>query len=260
MAENSKFEVSLRLLIDSECNKVIFAVVGKDFVDYLFNLNSLPVSTAICFPNTHSVAGSLGNLCESFENINKTLMQPNQTKDSLLAYDVARQVYMCPKCNCNVTSGQCTLCRLCGVHLSNELDFGAPDVEEGVSAYIVMDDLAVKPMSALSFINSLNKFNIKGVGALEERVVHLGINEVLKLLKVSLHSKSVLTSVFLYNEGVMSSSATSCCCLGNGSRVGFVMKKRILFCGKMMVCLFLFIAILDIGFKGCFEECLIKCF
>ncbi|KAK8576886.1 hypothetical protein V6N13_121885 [Hibiscus sabdariffa] len=67
----------------------------------------------------------------------------------------------------------------------------SPDVGKGVATYMVMDDLHVEPLSALSSITIFNKFNIKGVGTLQKRVVHLGMNEGLKLLKVSLQSKSV---------------------------------------------------------------------
>ncbi|KAL3521034.1 hypothetical protein ACH5RR_019183 [Cinchona calisaya] len=61
---------------------------------------------------------------------------------------------------------------------------------EGVVTYMVMDDLEVKPMSAISSIALLNKFNVKEVGALEEKVVDLGMDEALKLLKTSLESKT----------------------------------------------------------------------
>ncbi|RYQ93302.1 hypothetical protein Ahy_B09g099571 [Arachis hypogaea] len=37
----------------------------------------------------------------------------------------------------------------------------------------------------------INKFNVKEVGALQEKVVQLGMNEGLRLLKASLQSKSV---------------------------------------------------------------------
>ncbi|CAN1269331.1 hypothetical protein LINPERPRIM_LOCUS13546 [Linum perenne] len=62
---------------------------------------------------------------------------------------------------------------------------------------MVMDNLEVKPMSTISSITLLNKFNIQQVGALEEKVVELGMDEGLNLLKASLECKSVLTSVFL---------------------------------------------------------------
>ncbi|KAL6277683.1 hypothetical protein ACE6H2_021284 [Prunus campanulata] len=46
----------------------------------------------------------------------------------------------------------------------------------------------------------LNKFNVKEVGSLEERIVHLAMDEGLKLLKASLESNAVLTNVFLCGQ------------------------------------------------------------
>ncbi|XP_016475677.1 uncharacterized protein LOC107797319 [Nicotiana tabacum] len=66
-----------------------------------------------------------------------------------------------------------------------------------MATYMVMDDLVVKPMSAISSIALLNKFNVKDVGVLEEKVVNLGMEEALKLLKASFESKTVLTSAFM---------------------------------------------------------------
>ncbi|CAN1269396.1 hypothetical protein LINPERPRIM_LOCUS13567 [Linum perenne] len=66
-----------------------------------------------------------------------------------------------------------------------------------VVTYMVMDNLEVKPMSTISSLTLLSKFNVQQVGALEERVIELGMNQGLNLLKASLQSKNVLTSVFL---------------------------------------------------------------
>ncbi|CAN1269324.1 hypothetical protein LINPERPRIM_LOCUS13543 [Linum perenne] len=68
---------------------------------------------------------------------------------------------------------------------------------KGVVTYMVMDNLEVKPMSTISSITLLNKFNIQDVGSLKEKVVELGMDEGLNLLKASLESKMVLTTVFL---------------------------------------------------------------
>ncbi len=50
-------------------------------------------------------------------------------------------------------------------------------VQEAV-IYMVMDDLAVKPLSTDSIISLLDKFNVKEIGTLEEKVVDLGEDEV----------------------------------------------------------------------------------
>jgi hypothetical protein len=49
---------------------------------------------------------------------------------------------------------------------------------KGVITYMVMDDLDVKPMSIISAITLLSKFNVRDVGAVEEKVVDLGMDEV----------------------------------------------------------------------------------
>ena len=43
---------------------------------------------------------------------------------------------------------------------------------------MVMDDLEVKPLSTLSMITLLDKFNVKEIGTLEEKEVDLGEDEV----------------------------------------------------------------------------------
>lgn len=55
---------------------------------------------------------------------------------------------------------------------------GGAGFVKGVVTYMVMDDLEVKPMSTISSITVLNKFNVKDVGALQEKTVSLGLNEV----------------------------------------------------------------------------------
>ncbi|KAF7847246.1 hypothetical protein BT93_L3157 [Corymbia citriodora subsp. variegata] len=58
-----------------------------------------------------------------------------------------------------------------------ELDIKSGFVQ-GVVSYMVMDNLAVEPMSTISSIALLNKFDVKEIGHLEEKVVSLGIDEV----------------------------------------------------------------------------------
>ena len=49
---------------------------------------------------------------------------------------------------------------------------------KGLVTYMVMDDLVVTPLSTVSSITLLNKFNIKEVGALKEQMVEVGMAEV----------------------------------------------------------------------------------
>ncbi|KAH7548035.1 hypothetical protein ACOSP7_032659 [Xanthoceras sorbifolium] len=76
--------MKLKLLIDTKANKVPFAEAGKDFVDFLFYLISLPVGTVIRLLKENSLVGSFGKIYVSIENLNETYIQPNQDKNSLL--------------------------------------------------------------------------------------------------------------------------------------------------------------------------------
>lgn len=49
---------------------------------------------------------------------------------------------------------------------------------KGLVTYTVTDDLSVSPMSMISGVAQLNKFNVRDFGALEERMAEFGINGV----------------------------------------------------------------------------------
>ncbi|KAI9157493.1 hypothetical protein LWI28_023464 [Acer negundo] len=77
-------KVKLKLLIDTNSNKVLFAEAGKDFVDFLFYLLSLPISTVVRLLKKKGEVGCLSDLYDSLENLNDTYIQPTQNKTNLL--------------------------------------------------------------------------------------------------------------------------------------------------------------------------------
>ena len=80
MAES---KVSLKLLIDKNAQKVLFAEAGKDTVDFLFTILALPLSTVIRLLTKQQMVGCLANLYDSVESLGEEYM-PNQNKDNLL--------------------------------------------------------------------------------------------------------------------------------------------------------------------------------
>ncbi|KAG5533324.1 hypothetical protein RHGRI_027499 [Rhododendron griersonianum] len=212
MASSSK-EVTLKLLIDTKKNRVLFAEAGKDFVDFLFTLLSLPVGTVVHLLNANRMVGCLGNLYESVENLSDTYMQPNQSKEVLLKPKAAvcsteasllltgddapapavKKVYKCAKltgnCHRYFTYDPKAICPSCSYTMSTEVTFVPPKVantglsgERGyvkdVVTYMVMDNLVVMPMSTISGIAFLSKCNVSNVASLEEKVVSFGMVEV----------------------------------------------------------------------------------
>ncbi|PNY12303.1 hypothetical protein L195_g008930 [Trifolium pratense] len=244
-SSSSNSKVSLKLLIDTKNDKVLFAEASKAVIDFLFNLLCLPIGTVVKLLTTNGMVGSLGNLYESVENLNQNYMLPNQTKEILLNpkgqssateisgfltqndynaqndHDDGTKLYICPnRCGYQVAYDTITRCpgrpgysTGCGNYMNREVAYvGNKKVAEkkvynikdgfvkDVITFMVMDDLVIQPMSTISSITLLNKFNVKEIGTLQEKVVEMGMDEGIKLLKASLQSKMVLTSVFLRKE------------------------------------------------------------
>ncbi|KAJ9175661.1 hypothetical protein P3X46_014196 [Hevea brasiliensis] len=208
-------KVSLKFLIDKKGHKVIFAEAGKDFVDFLLYLLNLPLGTVIRLLTEQDMVGCLGNLYKSFNELDESYIRTSQIRESilkptvsispteipllLLSDELPSKLYRCQYCNKNVAKEPNVACSSCSARghgrwnvLSNEKGF-----VKGVVTYMVMDNLEVSPMSSISSITLLNQFKIQDLSVLEERVVDLGMDEALKLLKEPLQSNTVLTRVFL---------------------------------------------------------------
>lgn len=216
MASSPSTKVTLKLLIDTKNEKVLFAEASKAVIDFLFNLLRLPVGSVVKLLSKNGMVGSIGNLYHSVENLSDDFMQQNQTKDVLLNpktpisstaisgllpannEDAAKNnvpgttfYYMCPsRCNYDVTHDTKTRCSNCNHPMTRQTRcVGNMVAEENIPitngfvkdivTFMVMDDLVIQPMSTISSITLLNKFNIKEVGNLQEKVVDLGMEEVI---------------------------------------------------------------------------------
>ncbi|PPD71322.1 hypothetical protein GOBAR_DD31790 [Gossypium barbadense] len=177
MAANT---VSLKLLVDSTSQRVLFAESGKDFVDFMFNILSLPIGSVIKLLTKEQMVVSLGNLYDSLENMNDTYIHSPKNKDTLLKPIVPNNAANVPP-------------------LLPTLEFSKPiGIYRCVPTviYIIMDNLVVRPMSAISCFTLLNKFNIKDAGCV-------------KLLKASFQSKTMLSDVFLEKKMGESNASSS---------------------------------------------------
>ena len=205
--------VRLKLLIDTESHRVLFAEAGKDFIDFLFHILALPVGTFIPLLKKQGMVGSLGSIYESIECLSTTYLQPKLNKETLLKPKVnfsgggtgvplpfasvesssstSMKFYRCEYCYDYVANYENAICPSCQNVMTREIRFvdppsavstGSSSSEggyvKGVVTYMVMDNLEVKPMSTISSITLLNKFDVKEIGALEEKVVELGMDEV----------------------------------------------------------------------------------
>ncbi|XP_052185948.1 uncharacterized protein LOC127797260 isoform X4 [Diospyros lotus] len=185
---------SLKLLVDTTTDKVVFAEAGKDFVDFLFGLLQLPLGGILAALPGQAVSGSIIKIYESAQNLADEYLQPSQTKNSLLRPATATSnTEPSPLLKALPFSFQGSS--------SSYSSYDRPNVVQGyvksAVVYTVADDLTVKPLSTVSSLALLNSLKVKDIGVLQEKIVVVGMDEGLKLLKASLESTTVLTDVFL---------------------------------------------------------------
>ncbi|KAF3773275.1 hypothetical protein EJ110_NYTH48350 [Nymphaea thermarum] len=145
--------IPLKLVIDRRTKTVVFGEAGKELVDFLFSLLSLPLATIVGLLGTHSVPGSVGQLFDSIEKLDNTFFLTNSPPLS------ARDRMPFP--------------------------FGDQqrDVEgfvQGVVTYTISDDLTIAPLSTISTISLMQKLvplRVPDLAALEERTVTVGRSE-----------------------------------------------------------------------------------
>uniref|UniRef100_A0ACD5TRW4 Uncharacterized protein n=1 Tax=Avena sativa TaxID=4498 RepID=A0ACD5TRW4_AVESA len=169
----AKSKLSMKLLVDSKAHRVLYAEAGKDVVDFLFNLLTLPLGTvAGLLTPAGSMSGSVSNLYRSIDKLDGSYMCRDDAKAALLV---------------TPGGGGGKLLQL----------VPAAGFVQGVLTYTVKDDLKVAPMSSISAVTLLTSLGITDIASLQEKTVHLGHAEALKILRASLRSKKVLTDVFL---------------------------------------------------------------
>ncbi|ONI03920.1 hypothetical protein PRUPE_6G291300 [Prunus persica] len=201
MATTNSASVSLKLLIDPKSHKVLFAEASKEVVDFLFSFLSLHVATVTRLLSTD------GNLYQSAESLSVNSYLPLNLKDTLLkpkttiSANLSKLFYICVRCSNRIPESYgipCPQCRSCNI--STPVSYVSPSAPTGATSsnikagyvkggviYMIVDNLEVKPMTTESSVAVLQKFNVKGIDALQG----------LKLVKASSESNTALTNVFL---------------------------------------------------------------
>ncbi|XP_061339665.1 uncharacterized protein LOC133286284 [Gastrolobium bilobum] len=223
--------VALKILVDREKNKVVFAEAGKDFVDALLSFLTLPIGTIVRLvgneSSIHSVrVGSLSTLYESVANLEeKHLWTPHckemllQPRNSMEAYcqqlklniDDTEPIkfFVCDKhLDCRRKNGSLLStfrnqrCR-CGKLMSGVISTRNLTLENGfveeTATFIISDDLSVLP-NDVGISGLLQKHGIDNMEALVEQTVDISKEEVVDLLKFALLSNTPMTDFILKKE------------------------------------------------------------
>jgi hypothetical protein len=215
-------KISLKLLVDAKSNRVLFAEAGKEFVDFVFSLLTLPIGAVAKLISAGTMHGSIGRLYQSVDRMGESYLQPGTDKSDLLQPKVlhpdARELlllqqgdgknatpplarfrmFTCAGYCATATVETTAKCPLCMQAMSTEVAFVPPcsggargqgssadeagGYVKGVVTYMVTDGLEVTPMSAISSITLINKFSVCMDVQLAEKYVSVGAEEVCSFL------------------------------------------------------------------------------
>ncbi|CAL4965321.1 unnamed protein product [Urochloa decumbens] len=78
--------LSMKLLIDTKSQRVLFAEASKEVADFLFTLLAVPVGSAAKLLGEEDMVGSVGNLYASVGKLDGTYVLSGAAKDSLLLH------------------------------------------------------------------------------------------------------------------------------------------------------------------------------
>ncbi|CAK8541824.1 unnamed protein product [Lathyrus sativus] len=228
--------ISLRILINEEKNKVLFAQAGKDFTDVLLSFLTFPLATIARLVSTESNMqkvsfGSISKLYQSVANLEEhqfwtpackqMLLQPKNSMEHYyqnlkINIDVAQKpcYYVCENwyCSRELSGGLLTTfsnlkCR-CGKFMSQKICLSDTEKVQNFDGFFadavtfcISDDLSLKPDSFQNFIcQPMNLLGFEDFNAIKFITVDVTHKEILDLLKLSLTSESPLTDMFLLKK------------------------------------------------------------
>jgi hypothetical protein len=205
-------EVTLKLLVNKDTNKVLFAEAGKEFVDVLFSFLTFPLGTIARLIEKESSMGSLtigclNSLYHCVENLEEECLGTRMTKDVLLRPANSSEGY-CRTLKLNIDDTEPTKyflctdfptcksdsfgslgisinkynCDRCGNPLNRSVLFKHFEngfVKNGAT-FIITDELSVMPNSMdITNFSLLQTFGLESASSVKEMTVTVNKEKVL---------------------------------------------------------------------------------
>ncbi|CAH1433318.1 unnamed protein product [Lactuca virosa] len=204
MVGTNEKSVQLKVFIDKNKNKVMFAEAEEDFVETLFSFFTLPLGTIAKLLRKqadlkYTKVGSLTSLYESVVNLNPKYFSNEESKD-VFVNTRNSSTYFCERLKINLDPTKPKFFSYQGdtVFVKKKANF------------IITDDLNVAPLMLDTGIMFLKSLGVENINLLEERTIYFGVEEFLNLLKWSLFTKNPLSNIVLggSNSALISSNTT----------------------------------------------------
>lgn len=198
---------TIKLLIAKEAQVVVLAEAGKDVVDFLLGLLAMPIGAVVKLlgnKDRESALAGLASLYASVQQMDAGYMQSLETRDALLNPAPAHPALIAAAGGfpslvqpagggkASASGGGLSLknlslpvfslggsaCHCAACLAAQAQEQGSKGFVRDAVTYNVMDDLSVMPMSNISSIALLHRLGVEDLGALEEKTVKIGYQEV----------------------------------------------------------------------------------
>ncbi|XP_058764024.1 uncharacterized protein LOC131637458 [Vicia villosa] len=226
--------LSLKLLVNTETNKVLFAEAGKDFMDILCSFLTFPLGTIARLVQEDSEMGPITIGCLSSLNRSVEKLGFNTNYNSSEDYCGTLKIniddthltkyYVCTEfhgisypCSCLSIGNKTHYCSFWHP-LSRSVSLLPSGIGfvKATTSFVISDDLIVSPHSMNHTIFDITKkFRVKNASSVKEVTVNLTKEKVLDLLKCSFFSKTPLTDLFIGMEPIIERSRIFSCDVKN---------------------------------------------
>ncbi|XP_057792646.1 uncharacterized protein LOC131009368 [Salvia miltiorrhiza] len=244
MSDAEEVKVSLKVMMNKQKSKVLFAESDSDFVDILLSFLTLPLGRTVKVLEKHygdeaPTIGSLNNLYRSLANLDSSHFVTEGAKQTLLdsassfedKYKMLKvdisdsppaEYFVCSSCanrrlRCDSIYYDSISCYYCEDTMSKEVvekSCEADGPSDGVftkhtSSFLISNDLHILPKNA-RFLTTVGILGIT-VTDMDNAVsikVDFGISEIMKLLKASLMSPTPLSDLILNKSTTLMNNST----------------------------------------------------
>ncbi|KAL3830439.1 hypothetical protein ACJIZ3_019241 [Penstemon smallii] len=231
--------LSMRVMINKEKTKVLFAIVDNKLADILLSFLTLPMGMIPQLLGKHfgedeaPNIGSLNTLYKGLENLDSShfrtevnklmLLNPRSSLDAdcsklqlNIYYDTQPIKYFsCEDMDCRsaIMYHDTERCP-CGKSMNRNLIFPIEgDYEDGevftvkTSTFLISDDLRMLPNVTGSFLQTIKDLGITDTNEAQQMTFTIGFNQIMELLKWSLLSQFPLTDLILGKSQIRKSSS-----------------------------------------------------
>ncbi|KAL7086747.1 hypothetical protein ACP275_13G020200 [Erythranthe tilingii] len=239
MSDTKDVEFTLKVMINKQKTKVVFAEIDSDFADVLISFLTMPLGTIIrvlknhygedeetrvnigslttlydgllirlCKTNTYHLS-NLDNDHFETEAAKKLLLHPESSFEAerlRLKIDMIRPTrtiisYFTGTCRCGKSLNR-------KVGLLEESEVAGEVFATKKTTFLISDDMRMAPSVAVSIMQTLTNIGITDTGGAELRIVTFGFNEIMDLLKGSLLSRTPLSDIILEKGRVVDFGGT----------------------------------------------------